>query len=98
MPLYEYECREHGDFELVRAMSESSAPAPCPWCQRESPRMLSAPALHKVSHATRVALDRNERSRHEPKILKRVAAANSAAPERPKLKSSHGRPWALEHG
>lgn len=97
MPLYEYECADHGHFELLRAMSESGAPAPCPSCQREARRVLSAPALHKTPYATRVAFERNERSRHEPKVLERTATT-SGAPGQPKLKASHGRPWAIEHG
>ena len=38
MPLYDYECATHGLFEAHRRMSKSSDPAPCPRCERPSPR------------------------------------------------------------
>ncbi|MGC4087975.1 MAG: zinc ribbon domain-containing protein [Polyangiaceae bacterium] len=96
MPLYEYECREHGVFELVRPMADSAKGAECPWCQSKAPRILSAPAVQQVAFATRVALDRNEKSRHEPVLQRRTRPADTGAPIRPVV--SHGRPWALEHG
>jgi putative FmdB family regulatory protein len=41
MPLYEYYC-EHCDgiFETLRAMRESSEPAPCPLCDRDGQRIM----------------------------------------------------------
>jgi len=41
MPLYEYYC-EHCDgvFEELRSMRESSEPAPCPLCDRDSRRIM----------------------------------------------------------
>lgn len=41
MPLYEYYCDPcNGVFEALRSIKESSEPAPCPVCSRESPRMM----------------------------------------------------------
>ena len=97
MPLYEYECREHGVFELSRPMADSSKSAECPWCATAAPRILSTPALAQVPVATRVARDRNEKSRHEPRLERRPrVSTDPEAPPRPQV--SHGRPWALEHG
>lgn len=42
MPLYEYECKEHGKFENLRPMSESELPDLCPTCSQESPRIMSS--------------------------------------------------------
>lgn len=38
MPLYQYNCVDHGPFEAFRSMSVADLPAPCPTCQRMSPR------------------------------------------------------------
>ncbi len=98
MPTYEYECREHGVFEQLRPMQESRAATPCPTCASLAPRILSAPVLSQLSRHTRVALDRNERSRHEPTLVQRAAEPSRDAPRAPTFRAGGGRPWALEHG
>ena len=41
MPVYEYLCNHcNGIFEALRPIRESSEPAPCPECSRESERMM----------------------------------------------------------
>jgi putative FmdB family regulatory protein len=41
MPLYEYYCNScEGIFEGLRSLREASEPAPCPLCDRESPRIM----------------------------------------------------------
>ncbi len=43
MPLYEFYCeRCNGIFETIRQMRDASLPAPCPECNREAPRIMSA--------------------------------------------------------
>jgi putative FmdB family regulatory protein len=43
MPLYEYYCKDcHGIFEEIRQMRDASAPAACPECSREVPRIMSS--------------------------------------------------------
>jgi putative FmdB family regulatory protein len=43
MPLYEYYCKDcHGIFEEIRQIRDASAPAPCPECSREAPRIMSS--------------------------------------------------------
>lgn len=42
MPLYEYYCQDcHGIFEEIRQIRDASAPAACPECEREAPRIMS---------------------------------------------------------
>ena len=42
MPLYEFYCEPcNGVFEALRSIRESSEPAPCPVCDRESRRMMT---------------------------------------------------------
>ncbi|HEY7513442.1 MAG TPA: FmdB family zinc ribbon protein, partial [Vicinamibacteria bacterium] len=44
MPLYEYECPDHGRFELVRKFSDPPV-TKCPKCGKAVQKMLSAPAI-----------------------------------------------------
>ena len=46
MPIYEYECKDCGVFELILPYDKSSDPQDCPKCKREGcPRVFSAPAI-----------------------------------------------------
>ena len=97
MPLYEYDCQRHGLFETMHSMHEANAPESCPTCGEEAPRVLSAPRLACVSTNERKARDRNEKSRHEPRVSRKPNKPSQA--ERPALRASHhSRPWALGHG
>ncbi|HEY7516016.1 MAG TPA: zinc ribbon domain-containing protein [Vicinamibacteria bacterium] len=44
MPLYEYECPEHGRFELVRKFADPPL-TKCPQCGKKVEKVLSAPAF-----------------------------------------------------
>jgi putative FmdB family regulatory protein len=44
LPLYEYECPEHGRFELVRKFSDPPVTT-CPQCGKPVQKVLSAPAI-----------------------------------------------------
>ncbi|WP_404415616.1 zinc ribbon domain-containing protein [Vreelandella aquamarina] len=67
MPLYDYKCQEHGIFHELATLSESASPKPCPQCNTLSARvLLLPPALRSMEPATRKAIQRNERSQHEP--------------------------------
>jgi putative FmdB family regulatory protein len=99
MPVYEYECTDHGVFEALTPLARYSEPSPCPSCEHASPRVISTPHLASMPRANYVAHERNERSRHEPRLSKRAAAKPQDPAQRPALRAGHGsRPWALEHG
>jgi putative FmdB family regulatory protein len=102
MPMYEYQCMDHGTFEALRAIDKRAAPAPCPNCKARSRRILSAPRRAAMERSTLVAHERNERSRHEPRVSRgpnKPKPKPAAEGERPALHVSHGkRPWVLEHG
>jgi putative FmdB family regulatory protein len=104
VPLYEYECPEHGVFEAMNVMARSAEPAACPTCDARSPRIVSAPRLASLPRAQVLARDRNERSRHEPRVSSRPDLDSEghchrhakAAPRG--LRGYHGaRPWVIEH-
>jgi putative FmdB family regulatory protein len=114
VPVYEYECSAHGLFETLRPLAEYNFPAPCPTCDAASPRVMSVPHLVGVPRATMIAHDRNEQSRHQPRVSQHkhgdrahhehtsVAAAAKQAiaqGQRPALRHYTGkRPWVMEHG
>jgi putative FmdB family regulatory protein len=98
MPIYEFECDDHGVFELTRPMSNVRDPAACPTCGTGARRVLSAPNLATGSVIVRRAAAVNERSQHEPRIVQREAPRRPVAPHKRKLHSSKGGyPWALGH-
>jgi putative FmdB family regulatory protein len=71
MPLYEYWCDTCGEFRDWRPMSESGEPAPCPSCDQPAQRAISAPNVLAMDSNRRTAHARNERSAHEPQVMKR---------------------------
>src|SRR5688572_3906738 len=105
MPMYEYECAEHGVFDEMRSMARASEAVECPICRVPSPRILSAPRLRAAAAHVVRAHDVNERSRHEPRVTQRhqhgphCNHGPTGEGARPKLqKSATSRPWVLEHG
>lgn len=98
MPLYEYQCQQHGVFEDWAGMACASHPASCPFCRAASPRILSAVRGAQLPASELRARDRNERSRHEPRVVAANKRASAGAEHGPKLQHAHGsRPWAIEH-
>jgi putative FmdB family regulatory protein len=98
MPIYEFECTDHGAFELTRPMAQVREPALCPDCGELGKRLLSAPNLATGSAVGRRAAAINERSQHEPRIVKREAAKPSGEPAKRAVQTSHGGyPWSIGH-
>ena len=70
MALYEYVCRTHGAFEILRRLGEAPPDAACPVCGGAAPRVMSAPALVTGRRAAVfAAMDGAEKSRHEPAVV-----------------------------
>ncbi|MBE0488691.1 MAG: zinc ribbon domain-containing protein [Halomonas sp.] len=88
MPLYDYKCSEHGLFQELATLSESAEPKPCPRCRALSARVIMiSRALHSMDSATRNAIDRNERSKHEP----RFSTPEHRAEEQARHEHRHGK-------
>jgi putative FmdB family regulatory protein len=96
MPTYEFECLDHGAFDEQRPMALAKSPAPCPSCGREAPRVLSLTNIPYLAASARRARDINERSCHEPRLVRRETPKPQEPPT-PQLQASHGRPWAVGH-
>jgi putative FmdB family regulatory protein len=98
VPIYEFECADHGLFELTRPMAQVREPAECPECGEHGKRLLSAPNLTTGSLASRRAGAVNERSQNEPRIVRREAPKPTGEPVKRAVQSAHGGyPWAIGH-
>ena len=71
MPLYDYECRKCGPFEEWRGMDAFDKPARCPECGKPARRAVAAPRLGMRNTALRRAHEINEKSAHEPRVVRR---------------------------
>jgi putative FmdB family regulatory protein len=77
MPIYDYRCSECGEFSALRKMSEASESVSCPECGEMASRIISAPYLALMDRNTRVANERNEKSAHEPRKVRRSSCGCS---------------------
>ncbi len=68
MPVYEYECDNHGRFDELRRLDENQLPADCPICGAACGRVVSLCCAPVLAATTVKAMDRNEKSSHEPAI------------------------------
>jgi putative FmdB family regulatory protein len=70
MPLYDYNCREHGLFHELATMAQSGDPCLCPKCGTLSARVVVIPpqVLAMVAER-RKAFEINEKAQHEPGLL-----------------------------
>ena len=69
MPIYAFRCEACGAFDVLRPMVEASAPARCPSCGDEARRVFSPPGLTLLARPVRRALEREEKSAHEPDVV-----------------------------
>lgn len=100
MPLYEYRCETHGCFDERRPFAECNAPMACPQCGAACERVFTAPRLRGLATSTRIAHERNEKSRHQPHVCT-SGCSHGAVKKRsePQLTDYRGaRPWVIEHG
>jgi putative FmdB family regulatory protein len=69
MPVYVFTCHECGTFELSRPMAETGKAAQCPSCLREARRVFTPPGLTRLTRPVRQALETEEASAHEPRVV-----------------------------
>jgi putative FmdB family regulatory protein len=70
MPLYPYTCSSCGDFHDWRSMSACNQSVACPRCGTRSRRAVAAPTILGMDAHTRKAHMRNEKSAHEPRVVR----------------------------
>ena len=89
MPLYDYTCRNCGDFEAWRTMAQVTTPMSCPDCDEQCTRLFIAPNISLNSGLT---------SRIQPSLEPRLVQRRSSAAPPPKNQSPRGgRPWMIGH-
>jgi putative FmdB family regulatory protein len=71
MPIYDYECAACGPYRRMRKMSEASAACACPVCGEPGRKLVMAPYVADMKPHTRIAHARNEKSAHEPRVVRR---------------------------
>ena len=91
MAIYAFICADCGPFELLRPMAEASAAARCPSCGDEARRVFTPPGLALVAGPKRRALELEEKSAHEPDVMREKRGR--PLPHR----HSPAPPWVLAH-
>jgi putative FmdB family regulatory protein len=69
MPSYEYTCGDCGPFTVHRAMQDVTPTVACPVCECPARRVYTAPHMRRTAPGVRRALDAQEASRHEPRVV-----------------------------
>ena len=69
MPIYEFLCEDCGPLEQQRPLAESSEPMSCPSCGLAARRIYHMPATRKIPAALSEAMNRTEKSAHEPEVV-----------------------------
>ena len=78
MAIYEYRCDQDGVFEVMRPLGTAPATVACPACNREAPRIVSAPMILTTSRsAWSAAIERADKTRYEPEVVTSVPAAGA---------------------
>lgn len=112
MPIYEFNCREHGTAQALRCVADRDSVLSCPACGSAMNRAISAPHLAHMNPDERLARERNERSANEPQRARRASCGHTheagracgsdqsiAKEASPGIQRAHpaGRPWMLGH-
>jgi putative FmdB family regulatory protein len=106
MPLYNYQCEQHGEFVELKTIDQRNESTVCPSCNQLAHRSITAPNLSIMSATNRKAWARNEKSAHEPRRVTHSHSCNHAHHKHDDHASSHTqyktasagtRPWMLGH-
>ena len=82
MPLYDYFCSDCGSFREMIRMADCALDQPCPSCGSQAQRMLSAPMVLNGRRSPMFsAIDRAEKSRHEPEVVTSLPPSGVRRPQ-----------------
>ncbi len=93
MPLYTYNCDSCGGFRDWQSITASDQSAPCPRCGTASQRAVTAPTILRMDPRKRNAHMRNEKSAHEPQVVRREKREPQGA-----HRHAHGHAHGGAHG
>lgn len=78
MATYEYRCDKDGVFDVMRPLGTAPETAACPVCGIEARRVISMPMVRCGSRSGwTAAIDRAEKTRHEPEVVTSVPSAGA---------------------
>jgi len=109
MPLYEFDCKSCGAFDVFRAVADVSKPVLCPDCLKTASRVWTAPSVRAMAPLNRMAAERNEKASHQPHVCKSgcgCGGRRKPKSTRPTIETASGRtrhaytgsrPWVIEH-
>lgn len=91
MPLYEYRCRDCGDFEAWRSLLDYNAPMHCPECETLAVKIFSAPNIN-LNAGSFSAIAKNNSA--EPRLVQQ----EPKEPAKPRYQTAkNNRPWMISH-
>jgi putative FmdB family regulatory protein len=73
MPLYEFECSRCGRFDVWLQISQTGQDIACPTCRQVARRVYTPPVLLRSSPELRTARAIEEKSAHEPEVVKTLS-------------------------
>jgi putative FmdB family regulatory protein len=91
VPIYAFRCEGCGPFDLIRPMADAGEPARCPACGAEARRVFTPPGLALLARPLRRALDTEEKSAHEPDVVREKRGRPLPHRQAP------APPWAVAH-
>lgn len=76
MPIYDFQCNDHGIFSGWVTYEASRKGLDCPHCGSPSPVLVALPQISRLSSSLRRAELRAETTSAEPKVMKREHLPN----------------------
>ena len=80
MALYQYVRDDDGPFEASSPIGTAAPRRSCPACSGEARRVFTAPMLSRASRPAMAAIERAERSAHEPEVVTSLPAGGRRRP------------------
>ena len=105
MQIFEYNCEEHGVFELMCPSGLRRHPGPCPDCGKLSQRVFNTmPNLRQIDSTKKNNIERNIKSQFEPHVCgpncehEAPSLISPISKQKTKVQSYNGpRSWVIEH-
>lgn len=83
MAIYQYRCAECGPFDVARPIGTARPAETCAGCGGQAPREFTAPHLARTPGPLARALQAQEASAHEPRVVKRAPESQRRTPAPP---------------
>jgi len=90
MPIYEFECPEHGSFEVLRTLGSPETES-CPKCDKESRRLISPIGFFRIHHTEKLDYNDPLRVYDRQRMMKDTAVQKALSEYKDKQLSEHQR-------